>query len=120
MKEKLNAARVEIAFLVLTVLFLAAFFLAGSIGEKDVFPLFSVAVSGVSAEEDETAVQMVNINTASCEELQTLPGVGEKLAEKIVLWRQKNGPFMDKEELLLVDGLGKSVYYSLADYVTLR
>ena len=120
MKEKLKAVRVEIAFLALTLAFLVAFFFVKTEGETTDFPLFSVETDGVLKEEKVEAVQIVNINTASLGELETLPGVGEKLAQKIILWRQENGPFMEKEDLLQVEGVSESVYYSLADYITLR
>ena len=120
MKEKLKAVRVEIAFLVLTLAFVSAFFLVKTEGEKTDFPLFSVEISGASEEEKAEEVQVVNINTASAAQLQGLPGVGDKLAEEIVLWRQENGPFLAKEDLLLVKGLGESVYGGLVDYITLR
>ncbi len=119
MKEKLKAARVEIIFLVLTLAFLAAFFLAAPDGKSDDFPLFSVEVSGAEGEAEET-LQRVNINTASREELEMLPGIGEKLAKEIILWRQENGPFMEKEDLLQVDGLSEKIYFGLADYVILQ
>ena len=119
MKEKLKAAGVEMVFLVLALAFLAAFFLAAPRGEKDVFPFFTVEFSGAPIEEIEETIQPVNINTASRQELETLPGVGAKLAEKILLWRQENGPFLAKEDLLLVDGLSENVYWGLIDYVVL-
>ena len=50
MKEKLKAARIEIAFLVLTVAFLAVFFLADFGGKKDAFSGFSVEISGAAQE----------------------------------------------------------------------
>jgi len=120
MKEKLRTVRVEIGFLALTLAFLAAFFLVRTEGEKTVFPLFHVEISGALEEEKAEAVQLVNINTASAAELESLPGVGEKLAEEIILWRQENGPFLTKEDLLLVKGLGESLYSGLVDYIILR
>ena len=119
MKEKLKGARIELAFFALTVAFLAVFFFVDFGAEKDVFPSFSVAVTG-AAEKKTEEIRTVNINAASCEELETLPGVGEKLAGKIVLWRQENGPFTQKEDLLLVDGLSEKIYYELVDHITLR
>ena len=120
MKEKLKAVRMEITFLVLTIAFLVAIFLVVPDGERDSFPLFAVEVSGTARGETEENLQSVNINTASCEELETLPGVGEKLAEKMVLWRQENGPFMAKEDLLQVDGLSEKIYFELVDRIVLR
>ena len=49
----------------------------------------------------------VNINTASIEQLTTLPGVGPKLAARIVEYRQKSGTFRSAQELLNVRGIGE-------------
>lgn len=48
----------------------------------------------------------VDANTASPAELRTLPGIGEKLAEEIISYREANGPIRDPEELLDVRGIG--------------
>ena len=49
---------------------------------------------------------VVNINTASAEELATLKGIGPKTAEKIIEYRQNNGPFKSIEEIQNVRGIG--------------
>jgi len=49
----------------------------------------------------------VNLNTASVEQLTTLPGVGPKLAARIVEYRQKSGAFRAPQELLNVKGVGE-------------
>jgi competence protein ComEA len=52
----------------------------------------------------------VNINTASAKELTTLGGVGPKLAERIVEYRDTHGPFKKPEDLKKVDGVGKALF----------
>jgi competence protein ComEA len=49
---------------------------------------------------------LVNVNTAGATELQRLPGVGPKTAEKIILHREQNGPFRAPQDLLAVTGIG--------------
>jgi competence protein ComEA len=49
----------------------------------------------------------LNINTASVEEFEALPGIGAKTAALIVEYRQKNGPFKKVEDLMLVRGIGE-------------
>lgn len=51
----------------------------------------------------------VDINTASEEELETLPGIGPKLAGRIVAYREENGPFTTAEELCEVSGIGEKL-----------
>lgn len=60
----------------------------------------------------------VNINTASAEELQTLSGIGEVKAERIVAYRENNGPFERVEDLLNVTGIGQATLEAIRDSVT--
>ncbi len=50
---------------------------------------------------------LVNINTAGIEQLMTLEGIGESYAERIIEFREKNGPFQNLEDLLKVKGIGE-------------
>ncbi len=59
----------------------------------------------------------ININTATVEELDALPGVGISTAEKIVADRKANGPFSSPEELKRVSGIGDKKYAALADEI---
>jgi competence protein ComEA len=61
---------------------------------------------------------LVNINTASASDLQTLPGVGAKTAERIVEYRQKNGPFKKVEDLMNVRGVGEKNFLKLKSQIT--
>ena len=49
---------------------------------------------------------LLNINTAKVHELDTLPGIGEVLAERIVAYREAHGPFASVDELDYVEGIG--------------
>ncbi len=51
----------------------------------------------------------ININTASVEELTTLKNVGTKTAERIVAYREANGPFNAVEDLMNVKGIGERI-----------
>src|SRR5215470_14231403 len=64
------------------------------------------------------AGKVVNINTASVAELNSLPGIGAKTAALIVEYRQKNGPFKKIEELMNVRGVGEKSFLKLKPQIT--
>jgi competence protein ComEA len=59
----------------------------------------------------------VNINTATAEQLQLLPGVGPALAGRIIAFREANGPFEKVDELTAVQGIGDKSIEKLRPYV---
>lgn len=59
----------------------------------------------------------VNINTATKEELMTLPGIGETRALAILAYRQANGPFSSLEELKQVEGIKDAVFSKMKEYI---
>jgi competence protein ComEA len=63
------------------------------------------------------AGQRLDLNAATPEQLQELPGVGPVLAQRILEWRQANGRFSTVEELREVDGIGERRFAELADRV---
>ena len=60
----------------------------------------------------------VNINTASIEQLTTLPGVGPKLAARIVEYRQKSGAFRSAQDLINVRGIGEKNFAKIEAWLT--
>ena len=71
--------------------------------------------------EDESAdLGLVNINTASSEQLQELPGIGEATAEAIIEYREEHGPFRFKKDLMKVSGIGEKTYDELRDLITVK
>jgi competence protein ComEA len=60
----------------------------------------------------------VHLNTADLAELDTLPRIGPALAQRIIDWRETNGPFTSVDQLLDVAGIGDAVYSGLVDLVS--
>ena len=58
----------------------------------------------------------LNINIAEAEDLTLLPGIGEVLAQRIIDYRVKNGPFVSADDLLKVEGIGASVLSKISAY----
>jgi competence protein ComEA len=66
-----------------------------------------------------TPAPVVNLNTATPEQFEALPGIGAKMAARIVEYRQKNGSFKKVEELMNVKGIGEQAFLKLKPYLTL-
>ena len=75
--------------------------------------------AGVASNAPPSAGSLVNLNTATGEQLETLPGVGPVTAEKILAWRESHGAFSSVDELLEIDGIGEKTFAQLAPLVTL-
>ena len=65
-----------------------------------------------------TALAVVNINTASKEELTTIKGIGEKRAQEIIDYRKKNGDFKSVDDLEKVPGIGPGTMKQIRSQVT--
>ena len=63
--------------------------------------------------------QTVNINTATVQQLEALPGIGPSTAQRIVTYREKNGPFKKLEDLMNVQGIGEKSFLKLRPHLTL-
>lgn len=64
--------------------------------------------------------KFVNINTATTQELQTLPGIGASRAADIIAYREKQGKFKDTAEIMKVSGIKESVYEKIKDKITVK
>lgn len=64
-----------------------------------------------------TSSQKIDINTATAAQLQTLPGIGATLAQRIVDYRQENGPFSGIADLINVPGIGEGRLKTILDYI---
>lgn len=68
--------------------------------------------------ETSSGIRLININTASIDELKQLPGIGDVLAQRIVAYRELSGPFLSTDELGAVDGVSLSLVESLQPHIT--
>jgi competence protein ComEA len=66
-----------------------------------------------------TSGGLISINRATAEQLEDLPGIGPALSARIISYREANGGFKAKEDLLNVSGIGDSIFSGFADLITL-
>ena len=62
----------------------------------------------------------VNINTATKEELDGLPGIGAALAERIIEYRETNGAFETVEEIMAVSGIGEGKFDDMVEFIRVK
>lgn len=74
----------------------------------------------VKAEQKTSKVEgKININKASIEDLDTLPGIGEKTAQKIIDYRKEHGGFKTIQEIMEVSGIGEAKYNQIKNLILL-
>ena len=67
-----------------------------------------------------TVISKVNLNSASAEELQAIPGIGATLAERIISYRNDHGAFKTADELSAVRGIGEKSLTKILPWVTIK
>lgn len=71
-------------------------------------------------EKDIEFAGMVEINSAGIEELMSLPGIGEKTAEKIIIKRNELGRFNSIEDIMLVPGIGSKTFEKISSHIRIK
>lgn len=80
--------------------------------------IISISTNGKS--ENTKQALKVNINTATSEELQKLPGIGETMASRIITYRKENGKFSKIEDLKNVSGIGEAKFNNIKNYIYIK
>jgi competence protein ComEA len=78
----------------------------------------SSAAKPAAAAKSTVPTTPINLNTATQAQLETLPGLGAKVAERIIEYRQKNGNFKKVEDLMNVKGIGEKSFLKLKPMIT--
>lgn len=86
-------------------------------GEMIFFPTIEAVETGTYVQSE--IVSLIPINTASKDELMTLPGIGEAKAASIMAYRETNNGFKSIEEIMEVDGIKDSMYNKIKALITL-
>jgi len=77
-----------------------------------------LAAAPIQAAGEGSLTGVVNINTATEEELQMLPGIGEARAKAVIALRQQNGGFQSADDLLAVKGIDETALKRLRPFVS--
>ena len=76
------------------------------------------AKAGAATAKPAAGAALVNINTATQAQLESLPGLGPKVAQRILEYREKNGAFKKVEDLMNVQGIGEKSFLKLKPLLT--
>lgn len=92
-------------------------------GQKIYFPFEGEAFEasedqGIVSVGTENADGKVNLNTATKEQLTSLPGIGDVKAENIIQYREQNGCFQNIQDIMNVNGIGDSIYQQIQELIT--
>ena len=83
-----------------------------------VFVCALIFASAAMAAKKQPPAHPINLNTATLEQLEELPGIGPVTAKSIIDFRAKSGPFKRTEDLLAVPRISKKRFQKIAPYVT--
>ncbi|MEW9797665.1 ComEA family DNA-binding protein [Alteromonas sp. CYL-A6] len=83
-------------------------------------PLVQAAQPAAAVQTQSGETRVININTATLEELTQLPGVGESKAKAIIAYREQAGGFLEVEQLTEVRGIGDKLLAKIRDHIDIH
>ena len=72
----------------------------------------------IDSENDSSTDKVIDINSASLDELKTIPGIGDSTAKKIIDYREQNGGFSYKSEIMNISGIGQKKFENIKKYIS--
>lgn len=83
-------------------------------------PKLGEITPGITPVSQNSNPELININAATIEQLDSLPGIGPSKAEAIITFRDENGKFKSIDDVEKVPGIGKKTLDSLSEYITVQ
>ena len=74
-------------------------------------------ISNQRIDEEAAESKIININTASTDDLIRLPGIGPAIAQAVIGYRNIHGAFQDKEDIKNVSGIGQAKFDTIKEYI---
>ena len=112
---KKQGVMILLIVMIIFVSILISFFLGRNIGKS---PIHISKLPDPTSPSTSASENKININTADMDELQKIPGIGAVLAQRIIDYRDANGPFETVSELTNVSGIGLDRLIQISDYIT--
>lgn len=90
--------------------------LSSRVNDGQVITIPTIASADLTTDSNQSG--LININTASADELKQLPGIGDVLANRIIAYREFNGPYQTVDDLTNVEGVSSTLVDSIRDLIT--